>query len=144
MMNKQQKIELTQRKELQSDGWHVSQSQSIKSNDGFTNESMQHLVAKLSAAMILADVGYRINTEVAHKNGHAEIDLLAYGCSDRLTYAVEIETDADEARMKEKRCKYLTEHIDDMLVIDLNDMPENMIAAQSFIERELNVKHQRS
>ena len=139
MMNKQQKIELTQRKELQSDGWHVSQAQSIKSNDGFVHESMQHLVAKLSAAMCLSEIGYRINTEVAHKNGHAEIDLLAYGCADRLTYAVEIETDPDKKRMKEKRCKYLTEHIDDMLVIDLNDMPENMIAAQSFVERELNV-----
>jgi hypothetical protein len=138
-MNKQQKIELTQRKELQSDGWHVSQAQSIKSNDGFVHESMQHLVAKLSAAMCFSEIGYRINTEVPHNNGHAEIDLLAYGCADRLTYAVEIETDPDKKRMKEKRCKYLTEHIDDMLVIDLNDMPENMIAAQSFIERELNV-----
>jgi hypothetical protein len=141
MMNKQQKIELTQRKELQSDGWHVSQAQSIKSNDGFVTESMQHLVAKLSAAMCLSEIGYRINTEVSHENGHAEIDLLAYGLSDRQTYAVEIETDPGKARMKEKRYKYLTEHIDDMIVIDLNDMPENMIAAQSFIEGALNVKY---
>ena len=140
MMNKQQKIELTQRKELQSDGWHVSQAQSIKSNDGFVHESMQHLVAKLSAAMCLSEIGYRINTEVPHKNGHAEIDLLAYGCADRLTYAVEIETDPDKKRMKEKRCKYLTEHIDVRIGSDRNDMPENRNDAQAFVERELNGK----
>ncbi len=38
MMKKQQKVELEQRKQLQSDGWDVNLEQSIKSNDGFVNE----------------------------------------------------------------------------------------------------------
>ena len=139
MMKKQQKIELEQRKQLQSDGWNVNLEQSIKSNDGFVNETELHLIAKIFSAKHLSSLGYRINSEVVHEDGHAEIDLLAYACAERLTYAVEIETNPDDKVLASKREKYLTEHIDDMLMIDCRGMPMNMIDAQRYVHEELNV-----
>lgn len=140
-MTKKQQTELKQRKALNADGWDVNLTQSIQSNDGFVNETEQHLIAKIFAAKHLASLGYRINTEVTHKDGHAEIDLLAYGCTGRLTYAVEIETNPDDEIIASKREKYLTEHIDDMLMIDCRGMPMNMIDAQRYVQEELNVQH---
>jgi len=139
MMKKQQKIELEQRKQLQSDGRDVNLEQSIKSNDGFVNETELHLIAKIFSAKHLSSLGYRINTEVTHEDGHAEIDLIAYGHAERLTYAVEIETNPDDDVLESKRQKYLTENIDDMLTVDCRGMPMNMIDAQRYIQDELNV-----
>jgi len=139
MMKKHQKVELEQRKQLQSDGWDVNLEQSIKSNDGFVHETEQHLIAKIFAAKHLSSLGYRINSEVVHEDGHAEIDILAYGHAQRLTYAVEIETNPDDDVLESKRKKYLTENIDDMLTVDCRGMPMNMIDAQRYIQDELNV-----
>jgi hypothetical protein len=139
MMKKQQKIELEQRKQLQSDGWDVNLEQSIKSNDGFVNETELHLIAKVFAAKHLSSLGYRINSEVVHEDGHAEIDILAYGHAERLTYAVEIETKPDDDVLESKREKYLTQNVDDMLVVDCRGMPMNMIDAQRYVQEELNV-----
>ena len=139
MMKKQQKIELEQRKQLQSDGWDVNLEQSIKSNDGFVNETELHLIAKIFSAKHLSSLGYRINSEVTHEDGHAEIDILAYGHAQRLTYAVEIETKPDDDVLECNHEKYLTENIDDMLTVDCRGMPMNMIDAQRYIQDELNV-----
>jgi len=139
MMKKQQKIELEQRKQLQSDGWDVNLEQSIKSNDGFVHETELHLIAKVFSAKHLSSLGYRINSEVVHEDGHAEIDLIAYAHAERLTYAVEIETNPDDDVLESKREKYLTESIDDMLVVDCRGMPMNMIDAQRYVQDELNV-----
>jgi len=138
-MKKQQKVELEQRKQLQSDGWDVELEQSIKSNDGFVHETEQHLIDKIVVAKHMSSLGYRINTEVVQKDGHAEIDILAYGHAQRLTYAVEIETNTDDDVLESKRKKYLTENVDDMLTVDCRGMPMNMIDAQRYIQDELNV-----
>jgi hypothetical protein len=76
---------------------------------------------------------------VTHEKGHAEIDLLAYGVDERLTYAVEIETSPDEATLESKQEKYLTEHVDDMLVVDTRKMPMNMLDAQEYVHDQLGL-----
>jgi hypothetical protein len=138
-MNKTEKIELEQRKALQTDGWQVEKKQSIESNDGFVNEQEIHLLGKIFSAKFLASLGYRINSEVRHERGHAEIDILAYGLRERLTYAVEIETSPKEKVIESKQEKYLTEHVDDMLVVDMSKMPMNMLDAQEYVHDQLGL-----
>jgi hypothetical protein len=56
-----------------------------------------------------------------------------------LTYAVEIETSPKEKVLESKQEKYLTEHVDDMLVVDVSGMPMNMLDAQEYVHDQLGL-----
>lgn len=100
---------------LKQAGWDVDKTQSVKFNGG--SESLAHMVCKLLAADVCRDVGYRVDTEV--EGPHGEIDVLAYHPK-RLTYCIEIETNASDDVIQDKKQRYVDSNqvIDEIWVLD--------------------------
>jgi hypothetical protein len=80
---------------------------------------------------------YMSDIEVTVPNG--DVDCLLWGVSDRLTYAVEIETSPTEETIQSKIDRYVHEipPIDDIVVLNANDAPLNMIESADWIQEQL-------
>lgn len=122
-------------RDLKRAGWDVSKSPSINLNGG--SESVAHLVAKTVTAKVLQDNGWQTDTEVTHDE-HGEIDVLAYA-PHKLTYAVELENDITEETKQDKLERYVESNvvIDDMQIIEVGELPANVLDMRDRIISEL-------
>jgi len=78
-----------------------------------------------------------VDSEVEVPGG--DIDILLWGVSDRLTYAVECETSPTEDVKEAKLNKYVhqIDAIDDMILINLNELPLELPYQVQFIREQL-------
>jgi len=125
---------------LQDSGVDVSKERiGLRFNAAGASESSKHVVAKALVSYVASrDYGYMTDSEVETVNGD-EIDVLLWGVSDRLTYAVELETSPTEEVKKSKLNKYVhqIDAIDDMILINLNELPLELPYQVQFIREQL-------
>jgi hypothetical protein len=102
------------------------------------SETIPHGVAKHLVGMVGVRNGYRVSSEVSVKGG--DIDMVLWGHSDRLTYAVEVETGILPEVKESKIDRYVEQTpIDDIQFVEVNDLPVDMIEAYAYVANELGL-----
>jgi proteasome lid subunit RPN8/RPN11 len=136
-MNKQQYQAL---RELQNANVKATKENTIKFNAGGSSETIKHIVGKTLVARIALVNGYQIDTEVAVP--HGEIDVLIHSHPNRLSYAVELETGLTEETKQDKTQRYVHSvgPIDDIIPIEVNDIPVDMIEAAEHIADKMGLE----
>lgn len=133
-MNKEQYVDY---RTLQRAGVEVGKRNQIRFNGG--SETVKHFVSKCLVGYIGQLNGYRVSSEV--QTDHGDVDVLLWGHPDRLTLAVEAETSPTERVVKDKLRRYVEYHepVDDMILINVNEVPMDMIDAAHYIATELGL-----
>lgn len=137
-MNKRTRTEYDQRTELQQSGWNVQKRDAVAFNSG--SETPLHAHAKMSAAYILRDADYRIDSEVEHET-RGEIDILAYGHQSRLSpIAVEVETYPAGEVIQDKIKRYVKgTPVQEMYTINVSELPSDIHEMGDAIRAELGL-----
>jgi len=124
-------------RELQTAGWSVTKTNQIRFNGG--SESEKHIAVKSLVGLAGKEAGYRVSSEVTHQH-RGEIDVLLFGCPDRLTLAVEAEHNQTDDVVADKLDRYVMgTPIDDMVVLDLDDMHPNVNHCYGYIKQVLGL-----
>jgi len=124
-------------RELQRAGWAVQKTNQIRLNGG--SESKDHVAAKALVAHIGHNAGYRVSSEVVHAE-RGEIDILLHGHADRITLAVECESNPTDDVIDDKVRRYVKgTPIDDIAIINLDVLPDERPAAYSQIKEVLGL-----
>jgi len=123
---------------LKNNGWNVQKENQVRFNSG--SESNPHYLAKCLAARVGHIEGYSVASEVVHPD-HGEIDVLLWNHPERLTYAVETETSPTDEIIADKLERYVHSNpvIDDLLLVNVSDLPVDRIAAEEWIRGELGL-----
>lgn len=128
-------------RELTSAGWSVSKTNNASFNGG-SSETYQHWMGKCAAAYVGVENGYRVDSETEHQE-RGEIDILLYGNPERITLAVEIETDPENDVVQDKLERYVyNTPIQDMILIDVDEIPTEMHRAKHYVAGELGLDHE--
>jgi hypothetical protein len=122
---------------LQRNQVNVQNHNQIRPNAG--SETFRHLVAKTAVCHIGINNGYWVSSEV--ETAYGEVDVCLWGNPDRLTYAVEVETGNPKAVKEDKLNRYVERQpgIDDMILINVTDMPVNMLDALGYVSDQLGL-----
>jgi len=124
-------------RELHNHGWDVTKTNQVEFNGG--SETVKHAISKMLVAHAGHTAGYRVSSEVEHSH-RGEIDVLLYGNPDRLTYAVECETSPTMDVVEDKIDRYVNgTPIDDMVLINVSELPVDMLKAYEFVQAELGL-----
>lgn len=136
MTDKRTHDEYKDRTALQRAGWDVSKGDSIRFNAARGgSETVAHFVCKALAGYVLAERGWRIDSEVEMPGG--EVDILAYGTAEK-PLVVEVETDVTQTVIDEKLDQYWKdEPIRDVFFLDPTEMPGEIDAAKEWVEGQL-------
>lgn len=122
---------------LKHSGADVQKHNQIRFNGG--SETIRHVVCKALAGYVGQINGYRVSSEVELENG-GQIDVVLFGHPERLSYAVEIETSPVEWVVNEKLDRYVKDTaIDELVVINPNEVPLNVLEAADYIANELGL-----
>jgi hypothetical protein len=128
--------QLSEYRELKDHAVDVKKHNQIRFNSG--QEGVPHIIGKALVGMIGKENGYRVSSEVSAPKG--EIDMVLWGNDKRLSYAVELETDPETDTVESKLNRYVHETpLDDMILINLTEMPINCLHALDFIQEELGL-----
>jgi len=131
------KTEWTQYRTLKQAGWNVPRDNQIRFNGG--SESVDHAVAKMLVGHAGKEAGYRVGSEVEHDT-RGEIDVLLHSHDDRITLAVECETNPDDATIEDKVDRYIRDTpIDDIAVINVSTLPRDRIEAYKQVKEVLGL-----
>jgi len=120
---------------LQKHGIDVQEQDQIRPNSG--SETLKHGIAKCIVAHIGLQHDYSIGSEVNTPGG--QVDILLWGNPSRQTLVVECETSPEAKTMQSKHNRYVRGPIDDMLSINVSEMPVNYLEAQAFVREELGL-----
>jgi hypothetical protein len=128
--------QLSEYRELKDHAVEVHKHNQIKFNSG--SETIPHVVGKALVGHIGRVNGYRVSSEVSVPDG--EIDVVLWGHDERLSYAVELETSPTQDTIDSKLERYVhSTPLDDMILINLSDMPVDAIHAVDFLREELGL-----
>lgn len=138
MTNKRRFDKARSYRELQDNGVDVSKTNGIEFNAG--SETWRHVVTKAAVGYIGRRYGYWVSSEVEVPQG--EIDVLLWGLPDRNVWACEVETDVTEATKQDKLRRYVLEQegIDDMILIDVDEMPETLSNAVEYVNAQMGLR----
>jgi hypothetical protein len=126
MSDKRRKDKSDAYRELHNAGVPVQKHDTLRPNAG--SETFRHQVAKLAVLNIGKANDYFVSSEVQLSNGY-EADMILWSNPDRLTYVVECETGWTDETTAKKIERYVQPYspIDDMLKVEVNDVPENSL-----------------
>jgi hypothetical protein len=132
------KHEYKQLSTLQTHGIDVQQDSNVKPNTG--SESWPHFQAKACVAYLGQINGYRVDSEVEFDNGK-ECDILLWGHDSRNTLVVETETNWNDQVLEAKLNQYVEPYppIDDMLCIEVLDLPENSMDVLEYVSHQIGL-----
>lgn len=135
-MSKRKQQQYQDLRELQNAGVEVTGDNTIKFNAGGSSETVKHIVAKTLVTKLGLVNGYLVDTECQVK--HGEIDVLLHSHPDRLTLAVEVETSPTEETKQDKLSRYVHQQpaIDDMILVNVTDMPMDMLEALDYVSNQ--------
>lgn len=138
MSNKRRQTKHTAYRELKDANVDVSKHNEIRFNSG--SETVKHAVGKLLVGYVGQINGYWVSSECECDLG--EIDVVLFGHEDRMTYAVELETGWDDTTLYDKQERYVkqNEPIDDIIPIEVTDMPLDMLEAAEWIATQLGLE----
>jgi len=134
------KEQVKEYRRLKDSGVDVTKHNQIKFNAG--SETAVHACAKLLAGFVGQANGYRVDSEVPIQTpaGEGSCDTLLWGHPERLSYAVEIEHGITEDTKQHKLDLYVKHTaIDELLMIEANDIPEQTLEAAHWIADELGL-----
>jgi len=123
---------------LQNQGVNVHKERIPRMNAGGKSETVKHHTIKnLIAYAGARDYGYMSDIEVEVPQG--DIDCLLWGLNDRLTLACEVETAPTEETKESKLERYVKQigPIDDMRLINVNNVPTDMMEAADYVSNQL-------
>lgn len=131
-MNKREREFYEKNRVLEQHGWDVDNK--FRSNGG--SETDKHFVCKCLVAKAVEESGHRWTMEASHEE-RGEVDVLVIPENGE-PYAVEAETSPTQEVVDDKVERY-TEGtpIRDMLLINVSDMPVDMIEAKAWIQEQL-------
>jgi RecB family endonuclease NucS len=134
-MTKRKRDEYRARRDIQDAGWRIEQQDKVAWNSG--SETARHMVCKTLAGHYLKhEQGYRIVSEVEHSD-RGEIDIVAYSL-DGAPIAIECETSPTDEVVQDKVDRYVHGTIfRDVFVINVSEMPENIMDAYSWVSEQL-------
>lgn len=135
-MNKRQNDAWKQGKDLESAGYDIQGRRCVRMHKNPTDETLEHKLAKMSAAHVLVSEGYRVDSEVELSSGPVA-DLLAYGLEDRKPIVVELESNCTTSLKRENAEKYAKGIVRDCMTIDLAELPSDDEERVEHIRREL-------
>lgn len=125
-------------RDLKDSGVSLQKRNQIRFNSG--SESVDHLIAKAIVGYIGHKNDYRVSSEVEVPNG--EIDIVLWGHKERLSYAVEVETNPEDQTIQDKLETYIYQtNIDDMIVIN-PEIVGNVEQITQTIKTELGLEHE--
>jgi hypothetical protein len=128
---------ISEYRELKKSGVQVRPQNQIRPNPG--SETAIHAFAKMAVARIGQTAGYNVDSETEVDCG-GRIDVLLWGHPERMSYAVEIEHSPTEAVMQDKLETYvLTTAIDELVMINANELPQNVLEMEEQIRTELGL-----
>lgn len=138
MTNKRRFDKARSYRELQDHGVEVSKTNGIEFNHG--SETWTHVVAKAAVGYVGRRYGYWVSSEVEVQQG--DVDCLLWGLPDRNTWAVECEQNVSEDVKQDKLRRYVLEQpgIDDMILIDVDEMPEELSTAVKWINAQMGLR----
>lgn len=125
-------------RDLKNAGVEVSDTNQIQFNAG--SETIPHFVGKALVGYVAQLNGFRVSSEV--ETEHGEIDVLLYGNTDRLTYAVEVENNPRQEVVGSKLERYVHRHppVDDLIMINAGEIPLDMIQAANYVAEQLGLE----
>lgn len=136
-MTKRRKDKHTAYQTLTRAGLDFQNFNHVSPNSG--SETTAHWVCKTLCAKIGWNNDYWVGSEVTYPTGH-DADLLFWGNPDRLTYVVETETGWTEETKTQKREQYVEGYpVDDMLTVEVTDMPMHILDALEYVSDELGL-----
>jgi RecB family endonuclease NucS len=129
--------EYTAYRQLKDAGVDVRKHNQVRFNAG--SETTKHAVCKTLVAKALLANGYRVDSEVDMK--HGTVDILGWGNADRLVYVIELETSPTAEVKEDKLQRYVHQQpgIDDMLLVNVSQMPVNMLEALDYVADSLGL-----
>lgn len=135
------KQQVSEYRDLKNSGVSVEKENKIAYNEG--SETSIHCVAKMLTGLIGIQNGYRVDSEVPVTDRHGNefyIDVLLWGHDSRTTFAVE----PDHSPTVEQRDHKIANYVDgtavqDLLLLDLNQMPAHITEAYGWIGSELGL-----
>jgi len=114
---------------------NVQKTNQTRFNSG--SETLKHRIAKTVVAHVGLQRGYNVASEVEVPGG--EIDVLLWTGKDRLNYAVECETSPTAKTLKDKQKRYVRGPVDDMLTVNVSELPVDYLEAQAYVQKELGL-----
>lgn len=131
MSNKRRQTKHQAYRSLKDAGIDVSKHNEIRFNSG--SETVKHAVGKLLVGYVGQINGYWVSSECECNLG--EVDVVLFGHPERMTYAVELETGWDDTTLYDKQERYVhqNEPIDDLIAIEVNEIPVDMIEAAEYV-----------
>lgn len=134
-MTKRTRLEYDGRVALQNAGWDITKTDSVAFNDG--SETNRHFVAKAQVAFYLKANGWRIDSEVEHKERGDVADIVAYGREDP-PFVVEVESGiTDDVREKKLQQFYRGEPFCEVFLLEVHDLPEDRAQQLTWIHQQL-------
>jgi len=121
---------------LRKNDIEVQEASQIRFNSG--SESLKHKIAKTIVSHIGQEKGYHVGSEVTIA-GSGEADIVLWGHPERQTYVVEVETSPTQDTMNSKKNRYIRPGIDDMLTVNVTEMPPDYFDAQAYVREELGL-----
>jgi len=114
---------------------YVQNHNQIRLNSG--SETAKHVVAKALVAQIASEQLWRVSSEVSVPDG--DIDILLHKTPQERVWAVELETSPTEEVKQSKLNRYVkqTTGIDDIVIINISEMPVEIPHAKLYLEEEL-------
>lgn len=130
--------QLSEYRELKDYGVEVEKRTNIRTNHG--SETAAHIIAKALVTHIGTNNEYIVNGETPTPDGGA-IDCCMWGHPDRLSYAVELEHSPTQEVIDSKLDRYVENTpLDDMILINLNELPTHRLEMVQFIADELGLE----
>ena len=114
---------------------YVQNHNQIRLNSG--SETAKHVVAKALVAQIASEQSWRVSSEVSVPDG--DIDILLHKTPQERVWAVELETSPTKEVKQSKLNRYVkqTTGIDDIVIINISQMPVEIPHAKRYLEEEL-------
>jgi len=135
MAERTTKAELELANTLKRHEVYVQNHNQIRLNSG--SETAKHVVAKALVAQIASEQSWRVSSEVSVPDG--DIDVLLHKTPQERVWAVELETSPTKEVTQSKLNRYVkqTTGIDDIVIINISEMPIEIPHAKRYLEEEL-------
>jgi hypothetical protein len=114
---------------------YVQNHNQVRLNSG--SETAKHVVAKALVAQIASEQSWRVSSEVSVPDG--DIDVLLHKTPQERVWAVELETNPTKEVTQSKLNRYVTQTtgIDDIVIINISQMPIEIPHAKQYLQEEL-------
>lgn len=136
-MTKRKYTEKKQIRQLQDAGFDVQDTRAIRLHTNPQDSTKAHAHAKMAVGKVLAEAGYKIDSEVSI-NGF-QCDILAYGLEDRRPIVVELESEYDDEIVSQNIDRYYEGPIREVYTLSVDEFGTEIEAMHEHAKNELGL-----